>query len=229
MNSKSDRTLNQFWDDFVERRPLPSELDPQSARAITELHSLNTAPLPDSARERARQRIFASDAQSQESAMSTLVLQPPSVNGRSALSPPVPFPTVPSVPKPPILSRRALLSLAAAILIAFAGFGGYLAEQRYLRRRPVPSASRHPGTAGHARATAGCICRMDQHSRRCRAHRSRRRWSNRRTRRTVARPTRRRVPQFSSGGCRNRLHRLWRKHIDCIRHVQWPGALAVHR
>ena len=66
--------------------------------------------------------------------MSTLVLQPPSINGRTALSPPIPIPAVPSVPKPPILTRRLLLSLAAAILIAFASFGRLLCSGALLRR-----------------------------------------------------------------------------------------------
>jgi outer membrane protein assembly factor BamB len=139
MAEQHDIRLSQFWDALVAGTPDAVDIDQSIADPLRHAHTLFAAPKPGSARERARQRIFASDTRSQESDMSTLVLQPPLVNGRSALSPPVPFPTVPSAPKPAILSRRALLSLAAAILIAFAGIGGYLAEQRYFVDDSAPA------------------------------------------------------------------------------------------
>ena len=150
MNGKFDRTLNQFWDNFVERRPLPSELDPQSARAIAELHSLNTAPLPGLG-SRASPAAHLCFRNSITGVRHVYTRSATTVGQRSfrALATGT-VSVVPSVSKPPILSRRALLSLAAAILIAFASFGGYLAEQRYFGGDPAPAAGCHPGSAGHA-------------------------------------------------------------------------------
>lgn len=137
MAEQDDIRLSQYWDALVAGTPDSVDIEPSIADPLRHAHSLFAAPKPDSARERARQRIFASDTQSQESDMSTLVLHPPAVNGRSTISPPLPFPAVPPALKRPLLTRRMLLSLAAALLIAFGGIGGYFAQERFFSSAPT--------------------------------------------------------------------------------------------
>ena len=83
MTDPRDQAINQFWDDFVAGRQAPTDLDVHSAEAIAALHSLNTASMPESARERVRQRI-SSETNLKESKMSALTLAPPGSNGRVA-------------------------------------------------------------------------------------------------------------------------------------------------
>ncbi len=114
---------DQSWDDLLLGQA--AGVDPSVPEALRHIHTLYAAPMPGSARERARQRVFDQSVSSQENTM-------------SATTVPIPFPG-PDVRRPGtpsswrpnigIHSRRqrwGLISLAAALLILLAGIGAYL-------------------------------------------------------------------------------------------------------
>jgi DNA-binding beta-propeller fold protein YncE len=125
MTDHFDQTINRFWDDLAEGHNPAVEIEPESARTITGLHSLFPASLPVSARERARQRVFHSSALPQENTMTaiSIPISTPPLNGTraKAVSPP-PLPH-----RPRYRPRFIAFSIAAIVLLLLAGIGAYLA------------------------------------------------------------------------------------------------------
>ena len=145
-SNRLGRAIDTYWDAVVEQAPAePIHRDPvdaESAATIRQLHEMAGRPAP---REEFGERLLAQlSASLPESAPSQL----PDTNhhqGRSdmiipaTIAAPLPLPSLGQSESPIDLhSRRALLSLAAAILIALGGLGGYLAQDRYFGGAPSP-------------------------------------------------------------------------------------------
>jgi hypothetical protein len=138
MADSFDFRSDAIWDELVSGIAPDLEGDTTAADAVRFVHPLSQTPLPGSARERARQRVFDSMSSVQENDMTALTIPvaAPATNGHKPI---VYKPPAHAAPGRSVSRRQRWLSAAAAIVLILAGLGGWLTYDRVRQEPTVPA------------------------------------------------------------------------------------------